>query len=365
MTWLSKTIESNNIEQLEKDFGSYPPYPLKSKIIKIPFNIIHLNWITIRLYKAKYILNAIVKDEQKLKNNNSIEIKKIYNKEIKPQIEETKSSFNNAKKAFKKLNIFSKIFFILITTVISPALILIFAIYSLFILRKPTLSIISNSKNKESLGFYVHETGLDSEINLNIKLIKKSKANLESIISHEHLHLLQNQNRAKGDITEEQNIFLSKAEILIKDTSDSHLKYLLGRNECEARLHEMMLSFYRKNTTLPTTYNEFLGALLCCDTLCGFFKKVFIKENSKEEYPQYEQFKIRDESTMDDFIDIIIGIKDDLLVKERFAKEVLPVMYSSLLLYYGDTTASKKMLDSIPNTAMYDHLYSQSPNNDN
>ncbi|MCK9533805.1 MAG: hypothetical protein M0Q98_03825 [Pseudomonas sp.] len=67
MTWLSKTIESNNIEQLEKDFGSYPPYPLNSKIVKTSFSIIYLNWISIRLYKAKYILNAIIKDEKNLR----------------------------------------------------------------------------------------------------------------------------------------------------------------------------------------------------------------------------------------------------------------------------------------------------------
>lgn len=365
MTWLSKIIESNNIEQLEKDFGNYPPYPLKSTIVKNSFNIIHLNRISIRLYKLKYILNAITKDEKKLKNNNSIEIKKFYNKEVKPHIEELQLSFNNTKKEFKKSNTLFKFLLLLILTAISPALILILSIYAFFILKKLIPSLISNSKNKKALGFYVHEAGLDSEINLNIKLIKKSKADLENVVSHEHVHLLQNQNRPKGDLIEEENIFLSNAEILLRDISDSHASYLLGRNECEARLHELMLSFYRKNKILPTTYNEFLGALLYCETLCVFFKKVFINENSKEEYPRYEQFKIRDESTTDDFIDIIIGIKDDLLVKERFAKEVLPVMYSSLLLYYGDATASQKMLESIPNTAMYDHLYSQSLNSDN
>ena len=54
---------------------------------------------------------------------------------------------------------------------------------------------------------------------------------------------------------------------------------------------------------------------------------------------------------------MIEGIKDEFVVKERFSKEVLPTMYANLLRYYGDKAASDNMLESIPSTDMYDHLY--------
>lgn len=356
MLFYRKKIKSNNIEQLTKDFGEFPPKPLKSNIENKPFTIVHLSWFALRTYKIRLIFNILKADNKDLNNTNTIEIKSFFDKSIVPTVIRARHNLKSISKKIKKQNLLFKLLTIVILILATPLILIVSISYTLYFLVI-AVHLMTKSNYKNTLGFYVNEKVMEGEININTGLIKKLKSNTESVISHEHLHLLQSQSGDMGDITKRNDLLKSRSEILLDNTDDEALLYLLDRFECEARLHELIVDFYQENNILPVSYKEFIGALLSCDVLSNFFGKIFITKNSDIEYPVFKRFSIRQQDTLEEFQDMIEGIKDEFVVKERFSKEVLPTMYANLLRYYGDKAASDNMLESIPSTDMYDHLY--------
>ncbi len=356
MLFYSKKIKSNNTEQLTKDFGEFPPKPLKSNIKNKPFTIVYLSWFALRLHKLKLFFKTRKTDDENINSTQLIEFKKLLNEELTPKINKSKHNLKSIARKIKKENLPTKISALITIILLAPLLIIAALLFTIYLTA--SLVIIMNKSNyKNTLGFYVNEKVMEGEININTGLIKKLKSNTESVISHEHLHLLQSQSGDMGDITKRNDLLKSRSEILLDNTDDEALLYLLDRFECEARLHELIVDFYQENNILPVSYKEFIGALLSCDVLSNFFGKIFITKNSDIEYPVFKRFSIRQQDTLEEFQDMIEGIKDEFVVKERFSKEVLPTMYANLLRYYGDKAASDNMLESIPSTDMYDHLY--------
>ena len=213
--------------------------------------------------------------------------------------------------------------------------------------------------HKHSVGFYSPGAGLEDEINIKTKKLKKLKFNCDATISHEHLHLLQNKYGKEFKLSEKEDSFIIRVGAILNNTDNSFLNYLLEEHELEARLHELILSFYRQIGFLPVSYNEFIGALLAWNNQYKTeYNLIFRRfENHENPYPNYNEFTIRDENISKEITYVLISltIKNNVMI--RFLQEILPVMYSNLLLYYGDALTSKNMLESIPDTTLFYQVY--------
>jgi len=71
----------------------------------------------------------------------------------------------------------------------------------------------------------------------------------DSILAHEHIHLLQHRG---GQIDDKQS---NCADVFfgIAWEKEAYLLYILEKNELEARLHEVVISYYRLKEELPLT----------------------------------------------------------------------------------------------------------------
>ncbi len=171
---------------------------------------------------------------------------------------------------------------------------------------------------------------------------------LAALVSHEHLHLLQHRYIPN-------HFVLNPAAVLSeKLANNAGALELLSRVEMEARLHELVLSYYRVSGRLPVTVQEFLALLCGCET------PGFAVIEALLEYAAYPKnvvpYTVRDGLFAKD-MDKILSAISTLHLRYRFVSEVLPVMYSNLLQYYGDDIHSAAIRVEIARPNLYDDLY--------
>lgn len=133
-----------------------------------------------------------------------------------------------------------------------------------------------------------------------------------------------------------------------------YLKYILERNEVEARLHELVVSFYSAHKNLPLSVPGFLALLAAGKQLGSLVSDTLAAENVEFD-PVLGEFIERDKMQARDLEMILLSIPHNLSL--RFIAEVLPVMYGNLLKYYGDGVASREFLAQISRPNFYDQLY--------
>jgi hypothetical protein len=199
-----------------------------------------------------------------------------------------------------------------------------------------------------------------SQVTIRMGNLNKQQRSDVSTISHEHIHLLQHRNnQINCHIKSPQDLIKSPQDLLKYDFDESfykHILYVLQRNEIEARLHEMVLSFYLVHRHLPLTTTDFLG--LFSSSLSLVFGKEFpiFLHNMNVKFVEFEKYSVRESRFADDLKFCFFSIKTKEL-KYRFVTEVLTVMYGNLLNYYGDPVASENYLKEIPRPNLYDELY--------
>lgn len=351
MTWFSRTVSTDSRQQLCKDFGEYPPKPLNTNETTFPFKIVYLNQFSELIYNIKKDYNSFFTKNSLIKNKDLIKTRE----EIKKS---TKTAYSKFKLSFETLSNPIKICTLILFIILSPFLIIYSIIKITGIIYKIILGSISSAGHENLAGFYINGIGLDNEINIKTKNIIKYNIDINYVISHEHLHLLQCKLGHQFISRLTEPFYLVRVLNILEKNDNKILNYLLMQHECEARLHEMVLSFYRQNGFLPTSYNEFIGLLISWTEYTTELKVYFRKSDERADYyPNYNEFLIRDERTSREMSYILNSIKDDAEIIIRFSQEILPVMYSNLLLYYGDELASKKMLDSIPDTTLFYQVY--------
>ena len=136
-----------------------------------------------------------------------------------------------------------------------------------------------------------------------------------------------------------------------------HLKYILQRNEVEARLHELVVSFYRTHKSLPLNAPSFL-ALLAASKQLGWLVSETLTDANVDFGRVLAVVVERDKMQARDLAMVLLSMPDELML--RFITEVLPVMYGNLLKYYGDDVVSRKFLSQISRPNFYDELYALS-----
>ncbi len=254
----------------------------------------------------------------------------------------------------------------------------------LYILMKVILYVkqISSEKDKVA-GFFLPYLPHD------IWLIKNrtKKELIETIISHEHIHFLQNIHNNLGF----RNI--NPRLLKRKFRNDETAKYLLDRYEIEARLHEMVIAYKNVYFKIPESFNEVMHFLASLPATRHCFTTNFL--NLYSEYASREISENGEESDLLDEIEIYsqllhldANIHTDICADEllksievfrnkdfeigfynsvnifiynslvsRFIMDALPIMYCNLLVYYGYEQLSNDISKSITRPNLYDLLF--------
>ena len=283
-----------------------------------------------------------------------------------PKIKEDED-LNKLKKQWRKLNIILRI---LVVILIIP-IILILALYYIpkmlykltLNISKSVLYIIKSKQEDNSLGFVF------SFSKKNIIINHKKAKDIERVISHEHIHLLQasalkftynNIDLTTLGIYENEHVkknCLSISDIMkIEDETSreqelvnlfirkdiSHIKYLLSCKELEVRLHEIVRYYYNLGKNLPKNQCQFN------EMLSFWFKKT---SDLSGDYLGYDINFIKNK------IDIHSNKELDF---ERILLQILFVCYSNLIFYYGYEKESYDMKASFIGPSYYNLIYANS-----
>lgn len=214
-------------------------------------------------------------------------------------------------------------------------------------------------KGMNSLGFFAPFRREEYEIVIKVRRVAKAGLDAASIISHEHIHLLQHKD--KHVMAMSRNVIWPDHQLFTETARASailpQLKYILERNEVEARLHEVVVSFYRMHKNLPLSTPSFFALLVASKQLGWLVSETLTDANV--DFGQVLAVVVeRDKMQARDLEIVLLSMPDELML--RFITEVLPVMYGNLLKYYGDDVVSRKFLSQISRPNFYDELYALS-----
>jgi hypothetical protein len=360
-------------QQLLDDFGEFPPTPLSCESLKGEFEIVRIYRIgeiyqkfvfNTKLLKtmmksddsemsaemllktitddsemsAEMLLKTITDDsEMSAEMSNEFNAKLNRNSEFEGALREMKEQLSLIKAIFsgddsvifKDLDESSGVHHPIIKALLKALIKIILFGY----MPIKMLSIVIKSPlDPTRLGGFSGLFKNESQVTIQMGNLNKQQRSEVSIISHEHIHLLQHRNN-------QIHYHIKSPQDLLKDDLDEsfckHILYVLQKDEIEARLHEIALSFYRVHRHLPLTTTDFLG--------------LFSSSLSLE-------YSVRDSLFAEDLKLCLFSIKTKEL-RYRFVTEVLTVMYGNLLNYYGDPVASENYLKEIPRPNLYDELY--------
>lgn len=205
-------------------------------------------------------------------------------------------------------------------------------------------------RRENGLGVFFPTDRFSGRISLTEKATRL-KTGIEPVLSHEHLHFLQHRDGEQHErVAKNLSQFIRE-----KNHGNVTLLYILEKREVEARLHEMVLSWYRAKKELPLTPEGFLDIL--CASPC-FYERVV-------EFLRMDGYAVGSDVTFCEERDTMFSSQlgdafaymTDSQCQYRFVMEVLTVMYGNLLRYYGDEAASRRYLTDISRPNLYDSLY--------
>lgn len=205
-------------------------------------------------------------------------------------------------------------------------------------------------RRENGLGLFFPTDQMSGQITLtrDLSLLKSRE---EAILSHEHLHFLQHR-----DGEDHSKIMMNLSALIPeKDHGNGTLLYILQKREVEARLHEIVLNFYRAKKCLPISTEGFVELLWTSqcfreDVMEPLLLQGFSLGGGLEILPERE-------AMFPSQLANAFAYMTDSQCQYRFVTEVLAVMYGNLLRYYGDEVASLRYLAHISRPNLYDTLY--------
>ncbi|MBW8190311.1 hypothetical protein K0504_04610 [Neiella marina] len=205
-------------------------------------------------------------------------------------------------------------------------------------------------KLRKTLGqFSSQKTSRDCTIFFDFKAGVR-KANYQATISHEHMHIVQNDHVTQHEGASGLHDYPTPClfGVFTGDNIDAFMNYLMDRFELEVRLHEMVCAFYQRRGFLPEN-NEQFWDLVRCHVLINSNEilgpkqdssQLFIIKNYKSNYELLYIFKSIDKS-----------------LHARFVHEVLYRMYCNLLNYYKMDVLYQKAAKQVAYPSLYDRVY--------
>lgn len=314
-------------EQLCLDFGDFPPVPLHCEQSG-EFSIVSLRGIAIPIWNAKFtfrLLNEYFANQ----GNFSNDFKKNIDSHTENLLRETG---HNLKLFHPKVR----------------SLLLTFYKWQLLI-KNLWNWVLSKNNSTGPMGEF--NGAFNDENSVVLYPERQDRLSSEALVSHEHIHILQHR---------DQNSSLKKVlspELHLDEeyAGDTFALYLLKQNEVEARLHELVISFYRKHAKLPMTMDSFLGMLSASPSI-GIIVRATLPRISYQLKTQYASFPERDSQPIEQLAMALTALNGDERIA-RYITEVLPVMYGNLLRYYGDRLASEQFMMSVPSQSFFSELY--------
>lgn len=353
----------NSAEQLKQDFSNYPPRPLpESNAIKnVNFNILYQGKIR-RFFNAALTMltmlsNSNSKKSQQLEDEFAIVINSMVH-QLRLLKEQVKQPFIQLLDAINSKNLalrlLLKVAVILVIILLLPIL-LLYAVYSIF-----KLLFLITKKLGRSYGYYSILPKQVPVVFFNTDNIGKLKVSHDAAISHEHIHVLQHciGIRVIGSVDVYKHRLFADSILVEKDKGDAYIHYLMRRDETEARLHEIVLSYYRLKHNLPTNYQEFLEFICSFSTFYNFFddRAPAVTSILNEDFYPIDELEFREWHFVSEFFCILFAINSEEMLT-RYALEVMPMLYSNLLLLYSNETIRNEFIKTIPCTDMYHQLY--------
>ncbi|WP_417421278.1 hypothetical protein [Halomonas sp.] len=192
--------------------------------------------------------------------------------------------------------------------------------------------------------------------------LKLEEGDLKAIVSHEHIHYLQYLDNVFMK-NETSNRKIKNGSLIFSESSgvDKMISsYLFAEYEVEARFHELIVNYYRKYNHLPLSIHGMVSLVFQSPS-------VLAAEFPGYKTEQLSRWKIQKinkkvlSSYRSDVISVDIMIMSesfkDKNASVRYMYEVLPIFYSRLLRYYGDSEASRRFSNQIVRPNFYDQLY--------
>ena len=145
---------------------------------------------------------------------------------------------------------------------------------------------------------------------------------------------------------------------MIKDPENDFdvFSYFFQIDEMEARLHEVVLSYYRNQGELPLDETGFKKLLFGSKSeVMNNVKKAFFGKLENRPYRKRIEYEVRCEADEHEMISSIFHLTDPW----GYLFKVLPVMYGNLLIVYGDTNRAKKYFDTVSSFELYNQLYGE------
>lgn len=338
---------SDSLAQLAKDFGNYPPNPLCTNSHTFKFKTIDIpRWAT-RFYYFKMTMKWLFKGVPDYDFSDTEGLV-----QTKNNLTHIKTTVSDFWKKFQDLNVIKQcgigLFFILVF----PFLLIFCLFFSIFYLGKIRT-------NSQALAFFLPQENT-YEIVIHTKAINTCGRSIEALISHEHLHILQFRDERRVHCEAVKHRVTANLPLLLLEEhyNKPHYIYLFNRHETEARLHELVRSFYIEKNSLPEDLASFTSMLASChkdindllnQPIC---QKVFW--DGEESCSKI--LEMRCKATAEDISNILFFIKDDYLLV-KYIKEVLFTMYGNLVRYYGDKDYSMKIMNLIEGPNLYSSLY--------
>ena len=316
----------SSLDQLQNDFGEFPPAPLQCESLTGNFNVVRASGIG-HIYHDLMVQSLVLEaDIDSLSTDLVASL--------------GADKLRDLQRVFENLGPRSSRFLMRVVVV------------WMFIVRTAK-AIRHKTINPKSHGVFVpyFKDGLQIVINSQ-KHFNKSEA---PTISHEHIHLLQHRNPE----THCRHVRAPQELLTEEGCADLFILYVLQKMEVEARLHESVLSFYRAYRYLPTTVSGFLELLAASEAIGGMVTRILQSDGitflqGQDVYPERESRPVEHLGW------ILLDMRTPEL-QRRYITEVLPVMYCNLLKYYGDDVASRCLLQAIDRPNFYDELYAAQP----
>jgi hypothetical protein len=324
------SVEDKTSEaQLGEDFGEFPPLPLRCQNLSGRFSIIRVRGIG-EAYQDIQLIRSVWEaiDADDIESLST---------DMRAQIDvESILELSREIRAFTRESILLRVIFSSM-------------VYG-FLFIKMVIGDIRKGRNRYTvLGLFVPVKKYESRIIIRSgRHLKRSDA---PTISHEHIHLLQHKSQEKH----RRNVNSPEALICDDRMADSFVNYIFEKDEVEARLHELVVSFYRIHRQLPVTVPGFFGLLAASENIGGLVEDT-LDGNGAFFDRDLAAYPPREEEWVKQLALILISIRTPEL-QFRFIAEVLSVMYGNLLYYYGENVTEYQATIQRPN--LYDELYGE------
>lgn len=333
-------VDSDTRSQLTKDFGHFPPAGLvvdESNYGR--FSVAYANRLGF-LYYYVARLPAIIA---------------ISKRSMSDQMDSLLEKYEEVKSIFRSLNVLKKI---VVTVVMSVVIVPVFA----YLVCYGCVSVIRSivGMNEPGIGgCFIPTPSGEPKFAVRREAFLAAGDKLEGVVAHEHVHLLQYVHFLRSADLRLVSVEDPRIHGLVKAkyASNSFVLYLFRKEEVEARLHELVLSFYRVNGCFPGSLEGLVGLVaLNAHENAGLMQILDLEPDYFFDRFSYRSYSTRYEPMGRQMSTIFMCI-DDLEDQVRFLLEVLSVMYANLLEYYGDVGASNRFRSLINSPGLYDRLY--------